>query len=282
MLFLFNLFNLFNLLYTFFFVYFFRDRQNISSPVRAAFLDTLGWITFLSTDDPTQTTTVMALAHENITRGANKVSAQLSQDVAAPSIDNPELVEKSCQIWALLLPQVPSASKIISLSQSTVRPLTFLLSASALEVRVAAGQCVATIFETGRLLSNSTMSTHEVASTDSSHSFPTFDSHFNIKDICEKLNELTNDSSKFKAKKDKTKQRYAFREVLATIENQEYPEETIKLYGEEHTFCSWEELNRVDRLRQALHDGFKIQLEVKYIVKGELKKDKENDICFSI
>lgn len=119
--------------------------------------------------------------------------------------------------------------------------LAGLLSSRHLDVRLAAGEALAVIFELGR---------------DYNEDF----AEDYIPDLVLLLRELAKDSQKFRAKKDRKQQRATFREILSHIEEDEPSDENIRFGKEVLTLSSWAKRKQYDALCTVLGPGINIHL----------------------
>ncbi|KJE94144.1 hypothetical protein CAOG_04829 [Capsaspora owczarzaki ATCC 30864] len=223
-----------------------------NSSTRAACVAALSWTVFITSEDPTEVTSTMQLAQELFSRAQHQTEAQLAQNGQAHTVSDPDMVAAAIVAWGLLLPRVPSTARIVELSREVVRPLTTLLASSDHHIRLAASETLAAVFELGRALVDAT-----VAEGGRSKSF---DSHFQVDDICEQLDALCSDSVKSRAKAERTRERSVLRQVKDTLEAHEGVEETVKLLKERFVVDTWESFNRLNQLRAILHSGFQPQL----------------------
>ncbi|KAI4460445.1 interferon-related developmental regulator [Holotrichia oblita] len=119
--------------------------------------------------------------------------------------------------------------------------LSELLKSGHLEVRMSAGEALATVFELG---------------CDYQDDFGE-----NLKDdLVEVLHQLATDSHKYRAKKDRKQQRATFRDVLHYIESGEVPELQIKFGQECLMLDSWLRRKQYDALCCILGPGINIHL----------------------
>jgi hypothetical protein len=120
--------------------------------------------------------------------------------------------------WGLLLTLIP-ATDVVSLIETkqilpSIKHLMGLLESAHLEVRMTAGETIALLLECGR-----------------GHDEEFLEEH--LDDIIEKTKQLSTDSQKFRAKRDRKQQRSTFRDVLHYLEEDVLPEMNIK-FGSTH------------------------------------------------
>ncbi|XP_015795603.1 interferon-related developmental regulator 1 [Tetranychus urticae] len=141
--------------------------------------------------------------------------------------------------WSLLCTIQP-ASYVSRFADKYLSKLIELLDSSDVELRIAAGETIAVIFEICR-----------EARMDISPSAV----------LTDKLRQLATDSQKFRAKKDRKKQRSSFRDVLKFIEDDELPSETVK-FGRERLFIdSWCRRRQYDAFCHVLGSGMNLHLK---------------------
>lgn len=79
--------------------------------------------------------------------------------------------------------------------------------------------------------------------------------------MSELLNNLANDSAKYRSKKDKKQQRSSFRDILKTIEEGDFETQTIK-FGAENLFLdNWIRRKQYETLRECLGPGMNVHLQ---------------------
>ena len=75
------------------------------------------------------------------------------------------------------------------------------------------------------------------------------------------MNNLANDSVKYRSKKDKKQQRSSFRDILKTIEEGDFETQTIK-FGSENLFLdNWIRRKQFETLRECLGPGMNVHLQ---------------------
>lgn len=154
------------------------------------------------------------------------------------------------QSWTLLLTAMHSASPHLALDlvEGYMDKITQLLDSPHLEVKCAAGETLAIMFEI--------IKSHEVE-------LPADD----MDDLCDKLREMITDSQKSKGKKDLRVQRSNFREILATIEEDETPSLVIKFHSERLVLSSWARRRQYDAFCELFGTGFNQQLAENEIIR---------------
>lgn len=149
--------------------------------------------------------------------------------------------------WTLLLTVHP----IELVSQIAVRhgkELFGLLQSSDVDMRIAAGETLAVIYEICREVDeNFEMDLHE--------------------SLIDQLTELATDSAKFRAKKDRRIQRSSFRDVLRSIESGESPEICVKFGRERLTLDTWCRKRQYDSLCTILGSGMNLHLAENQLVR---------------
>jgi len=134
----------------------------------------------------------------------------------------------------------------------------------SMELRSAAGQCLALIHE-ARLhlgvtdddsdVANATARRYKQGSWDGSQ-FEVL-----IDEVKQRVAELSVESSHYLSKKAKKEQRATFREYMATIVDDEAPEEEIHFRNNGSlTLQTWKEIVQLNFVRHCLQSGFQIQL----------------------
>ena len=146
-----------------------------------------------------------------------------------------------------------------------------------IELRAAAGQCVALIHESRwNVLDDNDNHTSDNHTSDNIGARNITERQFTrgswentawqdiMAEIQQQLSELSTLSTKQMSKRTKRQQRAAFREYAATVVDDESPEETIRLRAgnssNSWSITTWRELVRVNFVRQSLQGGFQLQL----------------------
>lgn len=129
------------------------------------------------------------------------------------------LFRATLQAWALLLTICPS-SHISHILDRQLPRLLQLLSSDTVNLRIAAGETIALLFELARDLEEDL-------------TFGDMDA------LCGALRTLATDSNKYRAKADRRRQRATFRAVLHFVEGGEYEEEVVRFGLEVLYVDSW-------------------------------------------
>ncbi|XP_058844311.1 interferon-related developmental regulator 2 isoform X2 [Acipenser ruthenus] len=133
------------------------------------------------------------------------------------------------QSWSLLITICP-ASRVDKLLEEHLPRLQTCLSSNDVHFRIAVGETIALLFELAR---------------ESDREFVYEDTD----DLCEQLKGLATDGNKHRAKTDRRKQRSVFREVLHSIESDDFTEERIRFSVESIYIDCW--------IRRRIYDAFK-------------------------
>jgi hypothetical protein len=151
--------------------------------------------------------------------------------------------------WALLLTLIPSGD-IVSLIETkqilgAFRSLMGMLQSQHLDVRMAAGEAIALLLESGR-----------------GHDEDFLDEY--IPELIEMTKLLATDSQKFRAKRDRKQQRATFRDVLHYVEEEISPEIAIQVGNgvtkEQLILDSWSVHHQYNQICNALGSGMNIHL----------------------
>jgi hypothetical protein len=107
---------------------------------------------------------------------------------------------------------------------------TMFLESGTKDVRVAAGEDIALIFES--------INTHHNLDDerDPEESVPEYD---DMNELVRALQQLATDSSRRRGKQERKEQRSAFRDIIRTVEEGERPVERLKFGGKLVTFRGW-------------------------------------------
>jgi hypothetical protein len=187
----------------------------------------LGLLSFLANTDEIGETmdTLQNVFSGSFHKGDGSVPS-ISQDMAI-------LHFSALSAWSLLLTvvDIQTAPCIPSIEQ-----LSELLDSAHLEVRMAAGECIALLLEQYRQYNE--------------------DWQWEVNDeLIEKLRQLATDSHKYRAKKDRKTQRSSFRDILRYVESDEPPNIQIRFGQESLSLDSWSRKKQYDSFCQVLGSG---------------------------
>ncbi|CAL8242240.1 unnamed protein product [Merluccius merluccius] len=149
--------------------------------------------------------------------------------------------------WALLL-TICTASQIREVLRRHLPKLPSLLDSEDVNMRIAAGETIALLFELARDM----------------------DADFVFDDgeaLCDKLSALATDCNKHRTKVDKRKQRSAFRDVLRAVEEGDFQAETIRFGTERMTIDSWSRKRMYDAFREFVGAGMNYHLQANEFIR---------------
>ncbi|CAG9856200.1 unnamed protein product [Phyllotreta striolata] len=215
--------------------------NSIPPPVRAKCCTALGNMTFLSGGEMGDVVLLMQ-QFESIYSGS-----YLKGDgtVANVSTEAGALHAASLQSWNLLFTLLSPGNIGTMINNSKSLPplekLSELLESPHLDVRMAAGESLALIYELGR---------EENAN---------FEDEFAV-EIAETLKQLATDSHKYRAKKDRKQQRATFRDILQFFEDDVVPELSIKFAKETLVLDTWCRRKQYETLCAILGPSINIHL----------------------
>jgi hypothetical protein len=195
----------------------------------------------------------------------------LCQEVAAPQYRNEEtpvsLRGTGLDCWALLATTLVDFRLAGQDDIQMGRGLEILgllkdcLETTSVDLRSAAGECVALIHETRLNMGitaeegeNTTARRFRRGSWDGSEWEVLMD------EVKQRIAELSVESGYHLSKKAKKQQRATFREFMGTIVDDEAPEEIITFRNGNLTLTNWREIIQLNFVRHCLQGGFQIQL----------------------
>eukprot|EP01029_Cantina_marsupialis_P028239 TRINITY_DN775901_c0_g1_i1.p1 TRINITY_DN775901_c0_g1~~TRINITY_DN775901_c0_g1_i1.p1 ORF type:complete len:413 (-),score=127.13 TRINITY_DN775901_c0_g1_i1:254-1393(-) len=148
-------------------------------------------------------------------------------------------LEASCiSNWALLASTLPDAYLATESFPEYCAPLCGMLDSIDLDVRVAAGKCLAML--------------HEATMSDDA---PEADVGAELYAVIESLRDMATENSRYKSKKEQVDQRKTFRHILKSLETGEPPVEVMKIAGTTLEFEGWAQIVQLASFRQALGGG---------------------------
>uniref|UniRef100_A0A4W5NJW1 Interferon-related developmental regulator 1 n=1 Tax=Hucho hucho TaxID=62062 RepID=A0A4W5NJW1_9TELE len=174
----------------------------------------------------------------------------VKEDGSRPSL-NPQttlLHTNALLSWALLL-TICTGSQVKAVTRKHLPKLPRLLENDDVNMRIAAGETIALLFELARDMD------------------PAFE-YDDWEPLCDKLNSLATDCNKHRAKTDKRKQRSVFRDVLKAVEvSGDFQTETIRFSTERMTIDSWVRKRTYDAFREFVGSGMNYHLQANEFIR---------------
>nr|CAG4652053.1 EOG090X0ARF [Triops cancriformis] len=207
---------------------------------RAQCCATLGLSCFLASNDLEAVSQVMKSCETIFGGFVPGTAANASPELA-------RLYTAAVEAWALLLTLL-AARQAHSLCQTHIKKLALLLESPDVDLRIAAGEAIALLYEGGREF-------------DENYGFEEEGERVSeIDDLCSKLRQLATDSHKYRAKKDRKQQRSSFRDILRAVEENEAPEIKVKFGKEILELDSWTRKHQYDAFCTLLGSGMNLHL----------------------
>uniref|UniRef100_A0A8C2E4I8 Interferon-related developmental regulator 1 n=1 Tax=Cyprinus carpio TaxID=7962 RepID=A0A8C2E4I8_CYPCA len=172
------------------------------------------------------------------------------EDGSRPSV-NPQTTQlhtNALLSWALLLTICTGSHIRVKHFLRHLSKLPRLLENDDVNMRIAAGETIALLFELIRDVD------------------PEFD-YDGWEALCEKLNALATDCTKHRAKTDKRKQRSVFRDVLKAVEEGDFQSETIRFGTERMVIDSWVRKRTYDAFREFVGSGMNYHLQANEFIR---------------
>lgn len=204
---------------------------------RQAVATSLGLCTLVAEDDILDVQATMECFENLFTRSYAKADG--TRPPLSPQTS--QLYTNALLSWALLL-TICTASQAKDVLRRHLPKLPKLLESEDVNMRIAAGETIALLFELARDM-------------DCDFEFEDWD------ELCDKLNTLATDCNKHRAKTDKRKQRSVFRDVLKAVEEGEFQAETIRFGTERMTIDSWVRKRTYDAFREFVGSGMNYHLQ---------------------
>ncbi|GAB2269631.1 hypothetical protein Dimus_004556 [Dionaea muscipula] len=237
-------------------------RSRSESAKVQALLDCLAVVTFISGNAHEETERSMQIMWQ-------VVHPKLSTNVVAtkPPIG---VITAMVSAWSFLLTTVNGSSFNLKDWQEFISYLSSLLDKDDRSVRIAAGEALAVIFETGQFekvfgeLNASSDGTHKEGNNPR-------DGYLHLQGLRAKVvnqvRELAAEAGgKGSAKKDLNSQKNLFRDVLDLLEDGYSPETSVKIGGESLNTSSWSQLIQVNFLKHFLKGGFVKHMQENYFL----------------
>lgn len=153
--------------------------------------------------------------------------------------------------WCLLVTLLQS-NKVLSIAESNLNKLAYLLDSTDQELRLSAGESIALLHEISR------------------ESNPEFEMK-SIDDLSNKLKELATYSQKFRSKKDRKVERSNFRDIMRTVLEYEEPLFTVKRKDEVIELNNWSKKIQYDVFCIILEGGCQIHLGENQLIRDILE-----------
>lgn len=201
---------------------------------RQACADTFGLCCFIATDDIIDLYTTMECLENIFTKCYQK-------DDWTNGCSSTSLHIHALLTWALLLTICP-ITDVKKKLEMHLHKLPSLLSCEDVNMRIAAGETMALLFELAR---------------ESDTNFVYED----MEPLTQKLKDLATDGNKHRAKVDKRKQRSVFRDVLRGVEERDFPTETVKFGPERMYIDCWVKKRTYDTFKELLGSGMQYHLQ---------------------
>nr|XP_028602276.1 interferon-related developmental regulator 1 [Podarcis muralis] len=208
-----------------------------SVQARQACATCLGVCCFIATDDITELYTTMECLENIFTKSYQK--ERNSNSISSPQ--NTVLHISALLAWTLLLTICPM-NEVKKKLEMHLHKFPILLSCDDVNMRIAAGETLALLFELAR-------------ETDGDFFYE------DMELLTQKLKALATDGNKHRAKVDKRKQRSVFRDVLRAVEEHDFPTETVKFGPERMYIDCWVKKQTYDTFKEILGSGMQYHLQ---------------------
>lgn len=196
-----------------------------------------GVCSFIATDDITELYSTLECL-ENIFTKAYLKEKDTNIICSTP---NTVLHISSLLAWTLLLTICP-INEVKKKLEVHFHKLPSLLSSDDVNMRIAAGESLALLFELAREM-------------ESDFFFEDMES------LTQMLRALSTDGNKHRAKVDKRKQRSVFRDILRAVEERDFPTETVKFGPERMYIDCWVKKHTYDTFKEVLGSGMQYHLQ---------------------
>lgn len=159
---------------------------------------------------------------------------------------SPVLQAAALLAWGLLLSVAP-VDRLLALTRTHLPRLQELLESPDLELRIAAGEVIAIMYEGARDYDQDLEEPSE--------------------SLCAQLRQLATDSQKFRAKKERRQQRSTFRDVYRAVREGVSPDVTVKFGREVLELDTWSRKLQYDAFCQLLGSGMNLHLAVNELLR---------------
>ncbi|XP_015270938.1 PREDICTED: interferon-related developmental regulator 1 [Gekko japonicus] len=208
-----------------------------SVQARQACATCLGVCCFIATDDITELYSTMECLENIFTKSYQKERNSNGMS----STQNTILHISALLAWTLLLTICPM-NEVKKKLEMHLHKFPLLLSCDDVNMRIAAGETLALLFELAR-------------ETDGDFFYE------DMEPLTQKLRALATDGNKHRAKVDKRKQRSVFRDVLRAVEEHDFPTEMVKFGPERMYIDCWVKKQTYDTFKEILGTGMQYHLQ---------------------
>ncbi|XP_017047400.1 interferon-related developmental regulator 2 [Drosophila ficusphila] len=217
--------------------------KSVGFDARAKCCTALGLLSFLGCEDVGELVQLMqcfeAIFAGSYLRGDDKTPISVTAEAG-------NLHAEALNAWGLLLTLIPSGDfvSLMTTGQNmipSIKKFLGLLQSPHLDVRMAAGETIALILESGRA--------HDEDFLED-----------DIAELSEAVKQLATDSHKYRAKRDRKAQRATFRDVLRYLEEDISPEISIRFGNESLTLDAWSIHHQYSALCTVMGPGMTSQL----------------------
>ncbi|KAH8306657.1 hypothetical protein KR044_005611, partial [Drosophila immigrans] len=218
--------------------------KSVSLDARAKCCTALGLLNFLDCEDVGELVQLMqffeTIFAASYLRGDDKTPISVTAEAGT-------LHAEALSSWGLLLTLIPSGDFVSLMTTGqhkfpSIKRFLGLLESPHLEVRMAAGETIALILESGRAHDENFLEEH-------------------ISELCDAVKQLATDSAKYRAKRDRKTQRATFRDVLRYLEEDISPEINIRFGNDALTLDSWSIHHQYSALCTVMGPGMTSQLQ---------------------
>jgi len=215
--------------------------QGKPTATRASAVLALGVLCFACTSAEEEKSTLASMAlFSSMWQQARSSRIRMALEVG------PELVAQCIESWGLLATTLPTSKRAGVVMEEHIPVLMSLLEHKSLDVRIAAGENIALLF-------------------DANNNCPKPDYGLegkkgvvDKKELNNRLSALANDGERYKGRKERAIQRSKFRDIIQTVIEGEEPSESIKVGAQKYDLRGWVQMIQLATLRQVLQQGFLI------------------------
>lgn len=174
----------------------------------------------------------------------------------------PEVVNEAMIQWGAAAAQLPT-SIFLEISLRVTPLFKKLLRSDNIEWRMACGENLALIIEVlreERLVDDDT-SDDSFDNEDALHAVMSNGDLNNLNELSEQFEHLSTRPTRGFSKKNRARQRSAFREIVRSVQNGELPNEKLAFGVEEIAFTGWREIKQLNLVRTILGEGLHIHFQ---------------------
>jgi len=224
-------------------------KTSSSFAIRAAGLETLGWLCFLLSSEESETVALLALVHSAL--AGELVPEDHDSNNGSAKSGEALLRVSALRVWALLATTTPASFVVDSLIPDDVALVADGLNHDDIDVRIASAETLGFVASVVALV-------EEEQGEDYSPYY--FNGYLDVGDVLDSLSRAgateIGASARKMGKQEKAKQRRGFKGLKEAFESAVSPSSALTIASSEYVFDTWPEITQLNFLREVTDSGF--------------------------